>query len=550
MKRFFILLIAVIINLNSYAKSEVDSLLVSLQNHMNRRIEYDAEKNLRIREIKDLKKGENTKKEQLFFIHSQLIEEYAKFIFDSALYYCELNIRISQELKDDYMQITTQIKLAEIMAKSGRYKEAGDILQSIHRKSISHDLLPEYYKAYIKLYSNLSFYAKINVSKTAYQEKNKRYSDSLLAILNENSEDYLMVLETRLRDSRDMEACMEINTQRMSMVNMGSEHYSVITFERAINYRVMENIQEMEKYFILSAISDIKNSVKDNASLAALAEVLFQEGKLELAHEFISFSYEDAVYFNSRLRFSEISSILPIIESTYRLKIDKKQKALLLSFILISVLFIGLIFAVLLLHKQMKNLAKTQEKLKISNNKLRSLNIDLQNSNKNLEILHLDLSEANRLKEHYIGNFFSICSDYVNKLDDYRKMVNKHISNREIQELFNKTKTKDFIEEEKQNFYKNFDITFLGIFPNFAEQINSLIVDDAQIGLKNDELLNTELRIFALIRLGISDSNQIASLLDYSIRTIYNYRVKFKNKMKNPADNFEDQIIKIGAFSA
>jgi hypothetical protein len=190
----------------------------------------------------------------------------------------------------------------------------------------------------------------------------------------------------------------------------------------------------------------------------------------------------------------------------------------------------------------MKKISSAQEALKDVNIRLRLLNNELNEANSKL-------NESNKVKEHYIGNFLTICSTYIDKLDNYRKMVGKHLQNREYAELTNKIKSLELIEDETREFYDNFDTIFLHIFPDFVERMNELLVESEQFELKNGEHLNTELRIFALIRLGITDSNQIATLLRYSIRTIYNYRAKIRNSAKVPREEFEEQIMKIGALS-
>ena len=196
----------------------------------------------------------------------------------------------------------------------------------------------------------------------------------------------------------------------------------------------------------------------------------------------------------------------------------------------------------------MKNLAEARNELLLANNQLKNLNTDLNDANSQLKNLYNELSESNLVKEHYIGTFLNIHSNYIDKLDTYRKMVKKHIVAKKVSDLFERTKSTQIIDEELKLFYKNFDDTFLHIYPNFVEELNALLVEDGKVIIKNKERLNTELRIFALIRLGITDSSKIAKLLRYSVNTIYNYRVKIKNKSLGPRENFEEQIMKIGSF--
>lgn len=524
------------------AMSEVDSLILQLEYHMSNRANYDIEKQAQIRKLKDLKNNPELGLEQQLIINNRLIEEYEAFVFDSALFYLEENLELCKKIYKPDQELKTRILLADMLASSGRYKDAEDILNSIPVNQIPDDILKEYYKVYCHVYSIITFYTPINENRIKYSQLYKLYTDSLISVIDHNSEQYLAILEKDYRDSRQLDKCLDMNSQRLALTKFGERAYSMVTFERSLVYELLGDVQNQKKYLILSAISDISFSVKDNASLAVLAAILYHEQNLEKAYRFITFSYEDASFYNSSLRFTLISNILPIINDAYQLRNTKQKRALRNLLILISFLSIGLFITVILVYSQMKKLSKAQKDLKAVNNQLRSLNSELNDANSKL-------NESNKVKEHYIGNFLAICSNYIDKLDAYRKLVNRHISNKQINELFEKAKSAEFIDHEIKEFYDNFDTTFLHIFPNFVERINSFLADGEKIELKNDEILNTELRIFALIRLGINDSNRIATLLRYSVRTIYNYRVKIKNKAVVPRDDFEEFVMKIDAFS-
>ena len=197
----------------------------------------------------------------------------------------------------------------------------------------------------------------------------------------------------------------------------------------------------------------------------------------------------------------------------------------------------------------MKKLSQTRAELQDANKRLKDLNHNLHYANNELNSLNQELFESNHVKEQYIANFLGICSNYIDKLDKYRKMVNKQIIAKKVKELFESTKSTQLIENEIGEYYKNFDNTFLSIYPGFVKELNELLHEKERIKLKNGELLTTELRIFALIRLGISDSSTIAKLLRYSVNTIYNYRVKIKNKAAVDRDDFENYVKKIGTLS-
>ena len=178
------------------------------------------------------------------------------------------------------------------------------------------------------------------------------------------------------------------------------------------------------------------------------------------------------------------------------------------------------------------------------------MNEALKQTNHRLSELNLSIAEANMVKEEYIGLFLSMCSDYIDKIAHIQRRVRKGIKSGSIAELNREFPSSDIIDAEKEHFYEVFDSAFLNLYPNFVEEFNSLLEPDGQIELRKGERLNTELRIFARIRLGITDSSKIALLLHYSVNTIYNYRAKVKNRAKCDRDDFEHIIRTIGSFKA
>ncbi|MDV7188470.1 DUF6377 domain-containing protein [Lutibacter sp. TH_r2] len=530
-----------------YAQKEIDSLLVVLEKTMENRKGYDSQKELHIRNLKDLLDDESLSLEQIYQINNNIISEYETYSFDATLSYIEQNISIANKLKNQLFIDESRLNLAKLLASSGRDKEAYDILTDIDREHLADKLLNRYYSNYKKVYLDLSFYSLANENKQKYSNYYKVYTDSLFNRLDPSTEEYLAIVETKFRDNRQILESLKINTRRLAMTNIGTRTYSLASFERSLSYELELNKDEQKKYLILSAISDIQAAVKDNASLTTLALLLFEENKIDRAHKYINFSFEDAEFYNSRLRFILISNILPVITKAYQERSEMQRVKLQNLLIAISILGVVLLFTVFFIFKQVRHLSTTRNELIQANEQFKELNLKLNNTNSKLEKLNEDLSESSLVKEHYIGTFLSIQSNYIDKLDAYRSMVKRHIITKKVADLFEKTKSKQLIDDELKLFYKNFDDTFLHIYPNFVEKLNNLLIEEGKIIPKNKGFLNTELRIFALIRLGITDSSIIAKLLRYSVNTIYNYRVKVKNNCAVPRDNFEDEVMKIGA---
>ena len=236
--------------------------------------------------------------------------------------------------------------------------------------------------------------------------------------------------------------------------------------------------------------------------------------------------------------------MFPIIDQAYQLKAKRQQQEMKISLICISLLSIFLLVAVFFVYKQMKKVAAARREVLDTNTLLQELNEELHHSNSQLKEMNHTLSETNYIKEEYIGRYMDQCSTYLDKMDLYRRSLNKIAAAGKVEELYKAIKSSQFLEEELKEFYANFDMTFLQLFPNFVEEFNALLVEPMQP--KAGELLNTELRIFALIRLGITDSTKIAQFLRYSVTTIYNYRTRVRNKALGERDEFEAKVMKIG----
>lgn len=283
---------------------------------------------------------------------------------------------------------------------------------------------------------------------------------------------------------------------------------------------------------MLAAIADTKLAVKENEALLTLAVNLYHEGDIDRAYNYIKVALDDAIFYNSRFKNTVIARIHPIIENTYLYKLEKQKQNLRFYILLTSLFVIALAITLFFTFKQTKIVSRAKKNLNIMNEELILLN-------KNLD-------EANLIKEKYVGYFMNQCAIYINKLDEYRKNVNRKIKTGQVDELY-KSSSRPF-EKELEGLYANFDKAFLKLYPHFVEEFNSLLIPDEQYRLEKDQL-NTELRIFALIRLGITDVGQIAVFLHYSVQTIYNYKSKVKRTSILDSNLFEEEVKKLGSLS-
>lgn len=535
-------LIILLLQISQFAfGNTVDSLLTELDRTMKNRVEYDLKKE---KTLLNFKKELSSEKNELkkYNLMNDIIKEYIPYQLDSALFYMNKNLHLSSKFSDKKYIDKVKIDLAGVLSSTGNYKESVDMLNSIDESNLDEVTKNQFYHESMWTYYRLFFYSPLPDSKKIYGQLYNDYMNKLLVRLDKNSTFYLSIIERVYREKNDIKNSIATNNELLKRNSIGTREFSMIAFSQALNYRSLGDIEAEKKFLTLSSISDIKASVKDNAATTELALILFKQGDLERAHHNINFAFEDAAFFNSKLRFVSISNILPIIDKAYETEIHKKNKKLQISLIVISILSLVVLFTSFYIYKQYRNLVIARKKLEEVNNKLKQINKELSDS-------YDKISEINQVKEHYIASLLINNSENIDSLDVYGKTVIKLIVSKKTDELLKVTKSKDFLDKELAKFYYNFDSIFLSIYPDFVEKFNLLLVDEEKILLKQNELLNTELRIFALIRLGINDSSKIAKILRYSVTTIYNYRVKTKNKTKINRDEFEKEIMKIGSLT-
>ncbi|NDV83986.1 DUF6377 domain-containing protein [Bacteroides sp. 51] len=535
MKRSTIFIWFVLCPLLSFASSTLDSLLHVLDKAIDDHMIYTDIREKRIHDLKTKLQAKDLSPDSIYALNMGLYMEYRPYICDSAIYYLNRNLDIADVLNELDKQTETRLRLAYFLASTGMYKECMDVLDGVNRKTLNPKYLVDYYNTYGHVYGDMSFYSQDKRNSSRYAAISRTYKDSLYSVLTPDAKQYLRLKEYYWFSIGKIDDAMAINDERLAMTEMGTPEYAAITYYRSLYYSRKKNGEKRKEYLALSAISDIKASIRDNASLWALADSLYSNGDLNRAYNYIKFSLDNANAFNARLRSSQISGIQSIINKTYQMRSDQQKEKLRNYLIMISFLSVLLVIAVLFIYKQVKKVSVARNNLQAANEELKRMN--------------LELSESNLVKEEYIGQSLTLCSTYINKLESFRKLIHRRITLGQTEEVFKLTRSEDFMEKEMKEFYTNFDNTFLHLYPTFVKEFNMLLTDDEQIVLKKGELLNAELRIFALIRLGIDDSSKIASFLGYSVNTIYNYRAKVKNKTRVSRDEFERYVMKIGAPS-
>lgn len=527
------------------ADNRVDSLLLKLDQAIKERPIYMEQKEQKLNELKK-QLHRNISDEDRFSILGTLLDEYRSFNTDSALHVVQEREQIALRLGNRVDIDNARMNRADILGMTGMYKEVMDLMNGIHSGQLSEDIKPYYYHIYRTVYGLMADYAVTEHEKKLYSEITDKYRDSLIQVNKDNLLIYTLVQSDQYNVYGEYDKAIRLLTDYLALKNDYEHDVAICAYTLSESYRLKGDKEKEKEYLIISAIADMQTAVREYISLRKLAVLLYQEGDIERAYSYVKLCMEDAAACNARLRKLEILEIFPIINDAYQQKTEKQQEQMKWALISISLLSIFLLLAIFYVYKQMKKVAAARREVIDANKQLKVLNEELHCSNAQLKEANHSIAENSYLKEEYIGRYMDQCSVYLEKMDIYRRSLGKIAATGNVEELYKNIKSSKFIEGELKEFYTNFDNTFLQLFPTFVEDFNALLAGGEQISLKPNERMNTELRIFALIRLGITDSVKIAQFLRYSVTTIYNYRTKTRNKAASERDRLEQEVMKIG----
>ena len=531
--------------LHAADSSRADSLLLKLDQAIKERPIYMEQKELKLVELKRLLHRQIPDEER-FAILGTLLDEYRSFNTDSALHMAEEREQIAIRLGNREYIDNARMNKADVLGMTGMYKEVMDLMRNIHIDRLPVDIHPYYYHIYRTVYGLMADYAVTAYEKKLYTELTDKYRDSLLLVNKDNLLIHTLIQSDQYNVRNEYDKAIRLLTDYLALQKDYEHDVAICAYTLSESYRLKGDKEKEKEYLIVSAMADMKTAVREYISLRKLAVLLYQEGDIERAYSYVKICMEDAAACNARLRKLEVLEIFPIINDAYQQKTEKQQEQMKWALVSISLLSLFLLLAIFYVYKQMKKVAAARREVIDANKRLKELNDELHLSNAQLKEANHSIAENSYLKEEYIGRYMDQCSVYLEKMDNYRRSLGKIAATGNVEELYKNIKSSKFIEGELKEFYTNFDNTFLQLFPTFVEDFNALLADDEQISLKAGERMNTELRIFALIRLGITDSVKIAQFLRYSVTTIYNYRTKVRNKAAGDRDLLEQEVMTIG----
>ena len=533
-----------VLPLLSQTSQDQELLLQELDNVIQNADKYVGEKLLRIKTIENTLHSRGVSPEKQYGIYGELFNEYQKFNYGKSAEILGKQKEIALELGDKDKINDVLLKEAMLNTAAGEYLEAINNLSSVDTKILSHDQEIEYCNIQQRFWYD---YDEYQAGKDPdMRRKVAYYRDRILSLAPEESPINRFISVRKSMDEGNFAQADFINRHALAKMDPGSAEYANQAYYQARICEALDRHEDMMLWFIRSAIADIKSATKDNASLISLARELFNEGDLDHAFLYTNFSLDDAVSFDAKLRQWQIAAILPVIQKGYTASQqlhEKRTRLLLIAVSILAVLLLAGLIALLLLYRRQIEYSREIARM---NAKRQEYSAALAELNGKLILMNSNLKEANAAKEEYIGLFLGMCSKYIDKMKAHQSKMRKMTLAGQYDEIIAETSSQQFVEEELKDFYDMFDKAFLKLYPKFVEQFNALLREDSRIELKKGKLLNTELRIFALIRLGITQSSDIASMLRYSSNTIYNYRAQIKNAALGDRETFEERVKTIG----
>ena len=478
-------------------------------------------------------------------IYDTLIDEYESYKSDSTLYY----INLAMQYAHGDTAVCLDIRKANVLSHAGLFNDAKSILDSYDASKLPMNLQDEYYETRRILNQYEGEYAvESNDALGSYNDVLKvAFVDSVVSTSEPGSFINIINRANQLIYADELQQAIDFQLENLGKYESGTREYSIMTSILGYIYSLVGDRDKTMYYNVESAISDIKAVVKENTSFRVLAEMSYEAGDIARAKKYIAKSFADANFYAARMRNAQSSRILPVIDNAYQARQKKMAQTLRNYLVIITFLASGLVLALIYIIFQFANLKKAHGKVTEAKDELAGLYEEVRTTNESLARANEALSESNTIKEAYVGQFMEYSSTMINTLEQYRKSLYLMATTGDHAGLNKALKSNQSVDNALRDFYSAFDSAFLNIFPSFVESFNALLKPDGQLDIRPGEKLNTELRVFALIRLGINDSSKIAQFLRCSITTIYTYRSKTKKQALVP-ETFEADVARISSY--
>lgn len=536
MQRYVAILLLFLTTISSAMADTTSDLIQRVDSIMDNISQIYGKKQARIDFYKNMAE-KSRKPETLLSAYDKLYDEYFVFQFDSAMVYVDKAIQLADRIGDKYHHDKSRIEKASLLAVGGLYGEAMGLLGEIDSVKLDEDLRFTYTITHYYVYTYWADYCHDNTYSPRYRERADSYLKQAVAMLRPSDSYYDFFWgEYYIYVERNDQRALQHYFKTLKTAPVESRWYAMASYAIANNYSANNDNSKYEEYMLRACISDLLNCTRENLAMQDLAMYMFKKGddNILLAERYINFAMDDAKNYNNRLRIIEISQKLPVIVSTYREKLSSQNSLMRMALLGVSVLCVFVVVLLYFYSRQNRQLARHRHELSQSNHLLSSLN-------EKLNSLNSRLLDTNSRRERLAKLYIDLCAKYIDRLSKFEVLVKRKIKVGQVNDLLNTASSSRLSEEDAATFMNSFDTAFLDLYPSFVTEFNALLREDEQIVPPHKGRLTTELRIYALIRLGVKESSEIAALLFYTPRTIYNYRSTIKSRARN-RETFESEV--------
>lgn len=510
-------------------------VLGEVDNVIARTPEYDATREQAIATLKHRRDAAPAASLERYELGEQLFGLYESYQCDSALATLAANAAVAEALGRRDLTAVVELQRAALLSKAGLYTEAFNSLGRLAAAELDSAARAAYYLCYSDLYQYLIEYEGDRTFSADYHRLKQAYSDSCALYARPTGSELVALTASNLIDGGNIDGGLQLLEENLPLYQSGSREYSVIASIYAYGCLQKGDTDGAMQYYALAAMSDMQGCIKENMALRALGEIMYDRGDISRANRYLKKSMDDANFFSARMRGNQSANLLPLVSDSFQ-QLQESQQRLLRWFLIVTVaLLVALMVAAFFALRQLRAVRRL-------NYELQTTNYELEAKSEQLRTTNSELEEANKIKEEYLGRFLQLCSGYISTLEQYRKMLYQRATAGSLQDLYRQLKSQKIINDTLTGFYAAFDDAFLNIYPDFVERFNSLLTPEGRSTPRAGERLNTEMRIFALIRLGITDSARIADFLRCSITTVYTYRSKIKSRTLPSVPDFESAL--------